>query len=61
MLLQDDLTRGTLRSSALPVSLQVLVALRFYATGSFQQTVADTVAISKSTVCRCIKDVSSPH
>ncbi|XP_065941636.1 putative nuclease HARBI1 [Magallana gigas] len=35
-----DLRRPTLRSRPLPVSLQVMVALRFYATGSFQAILA---------------------
>ena len=33
---QRDLQRSTMRSHAFPVSLQVMIALRFFATGSFQ-------------------------
>jgi len=37
---------------------QLLVALRFYATGSFQLVVGDTFAISKSTVCHTVHRVT---
>ena len=54
--LNADLERPTLRSSPLPVLLQVCVALRFLATGSFLITVGDTVgSVSKSTVSRVVK------
>lgn len=38
--------------------LQLLIALRYYATGSFQAVVGDTANISKATVCRIIDRVS---
>ena len=38
---------------------QVLVALRFYATGSFFQVVGDTVGVDKSTVSRTVERVST--
>ncbi|XP_071139762.1 putative nuclease HARBI1 [Mytilus edulis] len=38
---------------------QVLIALRYYATGSFMQVVGDTVGVDKSTVSRCITRVST--
>ena len=54
--LYAGLERPTLRSSPLPVLLQVRVALRFLATGSFLITVGDTVrSVSKSTVSRVVK------
>ena len=37
---------------------QLLVALRFYATGSFQLVVADLIGVHKSTVCRTVHKVS---
>jgi len=37
---------------------QLLVALRFYATGSFQLVVGDTFAVSKSTVCQTVHRVT---
>ena len=36
----------------------MLIALRFYATGSFQVVVGDLMNISQSSVCRVIKNVS---
>ena len=40
-LLQEDLERPTNRSHALPVSLQILIALRYFGTGTFQKVIAD--------------------
>jgi len=37
---------------------QLLTALRFYATGTFQLVVGDTFAVHKSTVCRIVHRVS---
>ena len=47
-----------MRSHAFPVSLQIMVALRFYATGSFQQVNADVHNISKGSVSNITKDVT---
>ncbi|RZC35080.1 DDE Tnp 4 and/or Plant tran domain containing protein, partial [Asbolus verrucosus] len=38
---------------------QILVALRFYAIGAFQQLVGDHIKIHNSTVCRIIRKVTS--
>jgi len=38
---------------------QLLIALRFYATGSFQIVVSDLFKVDKSTVCRCLQRVTS--
>jgi len=38
---------------------QLLIALRFYATGTFQLVVADTVAVHKSTVCHILRHVTA--
>ena len=37
---------------------QVLVALRFYTSGSFLQVVGDTVGVDKSTISRVVAKVS---
>ena len=57
--LREDLERQTSRNHALSPTVQVLVALRFFASGSFLQVIGDTVGLPKSTVCRIIRDVSS--
>ncbi|CAN7950423.1 unnamed protein product, partial [Ixodes hexagonus] len=50
---QDDL-----RNCPLSPMNQVLVALRFYATGTFQVVLGDLWGVHKSTVCRAIKRVT---
>ena len=57
-LLRDDLERATARNHALSTTVQVLVALRFFASGSFLQVIGDTIGLSKSTVSRIIANVS---
>ena len=56
-ILKDDLQRQTRRNHALSPTLQVLVALRFFASGSFLQIIGDTVGLPKSTVSRIVTDV----
>ena len=46
------------RNQCLTPMNQLLVALIFYATGSFQLVVGDTFAISKSTVCHTVHRVT---
>jgi hypothetical protein len=48
----------TLRSQALTVHEQVLIALRYYATGSMQLVVADTGSISQPSVSRALSAVT---
>jgi hypothetical protein len=55
---QNDLQRPTMRAHAFPVSLQIMVTLWFYATGSFQQVNADVHNISKGSVSNITKDVT---
>jgi len=55
---QHELQRPTMRSHAFPVSLQVMVALRFYATGSFQLVNADVHRLSRSSVSNITRDVT---
>ena len=57
-LLRDDLERDTSRNHALSTIVQVLVALRFFASGSFLQVIGDTLGLSKSSVSRIIGQVS---
>lgn len=58
-LLKPDLERPTSRSHALLVSTQVLTALRFYATGSFQRVDGDVHGISQASVSRIVANVSA--
>ena len=53
-LLEQRLTHPTRRNKALPSTLQLLAALRFLASGSFEEVVGDTVKVHKSTISRCI-------
>lgn len=57
-LLAVDLQHDTDRNGALSPSLQVCVALRYFATGSFQNLVGDSVQVHKSTVCRTVRAVA---
>ena len=57
-LVAGDISRNTRRNHALPPLLQVLIALRFYASGSFLQVIGDTFGVDKSTVSQAITDVS---
>jgi len=56
-LLAADLERSTTRSNALSVSTQVLVALCYFATGSFQRVARDLHDVSLSSVSRCVTGV----
>ena len=52
-------SRNTRRNHSLPPLHQVLIALRFYISGSFLQVIGDTFAsVDKSTVSRVITDMS---
>ncbi|XP_071177464.1 putative nuclease HARBI1 [Mytilus edulis] len=57
-MLTDDLEPKTMRSHSVPASLQVLTALRYYATGSFQQVVGDLVGLSQPTISRIVTKTS---
>lgn len=58
-LLRNDLLRNTKRNHSLDPHLQVLIALRFFASGSFLQVIGDTFGVDKSTVSRVVIDVST--
>ena len=53
-LLRNDIQLSTRRDHALSVETQLLIALRFFACGSFQQVVGNSVGVDKSTLCRVI-------
>ena len=56
--LDPYLRRRTRRSYALPTSTQVLVALRFYASGTFQNVLASTAGMTQASVSRTITRVT---
>ncbi|KAK5639585.1 hypothetical protein RI129_012077 [Pyrocoelia pectoralis] len=50
--------RESNRGLPIPPIIKLCMALRFYATGSYQRTVGDLMAISQSSACRIINEVS---
>ncbi|KAK0140937.1 putative nuclease HARBI1 [Merluccius polli] len=58
-IVRPHLERVTLRSHALTVEEQVLIALRFYASGSFFEVIGDGLAVRKSAVGHVVHSVSS--
>jgi hypothetical protein len=58
-LLHEDLVRDTQRGHALEPQQQVLIALRFFASGSFLQVVGDSLGLDKSTVSRTSRTSSA--
>lgn len=54
----QNLTPPTSRNHSIDARTQLLVALRYYATGSFQMTIGDTFNLNKSTVCRIVRRVT---
>jgi len=58
-LLNEKLRRPTTRSCALPVETQILAALQFYATGSFQWVVGRSCDLSQSSVSIAVTDVTN--
>uniref|UniRef100_A0AAY5LA12 Putative nuclease HARBI1 n=1 Tax=Esox lucius TaxID=8010 RepID=A0AAY5LA12_ESOLU len=57
-LLRPKLQHRTQRSHGLSVEDQILIALRFYACGTFYQVVGDYMGVVKSAVCDVVRDVS---
>ena len=56
---REDLTKDPFgRGNPVPLNIRVLLALRFYATGSFQGVVGDTFGYPQGTVSRIIAEVS---
>ncbi len=58
-LVRDRLEHLTARNSMVPELLQVLVALRYYATGSHLRVIGDTFGIHISTTSRIVQNVTS--
>ncbi|CAC5394665.1 HARBI1 [Mytilus coruscus] len=56
--LRGELERSTSKKAALSVERQVMIALRFYGSGSQTQVVGDTMGYDKSTVSRVVSDVT---
>ncbi|CAC5398513.1 HARBI1 [Mytilus coruscus] len=57
-LMRADLERGTNKETELSVEQQILIALRFYGSGSQLQVVGDTMGFDKSIVSRVIDHVT---
>jgi len=57
-LMTDDLQRPSARAYALPVDTQVLAALQFYATGSFQWLIGRSCRLSQSSVSAAVSNVT---
>lgn len=56
--LKPFIERKTLRNKAIPPHLQVLVALRFFASGSFQNVTGDVINISQASVSRIVYSIT---
>lgn len=59
IMLHDDLERHTRRSHALTVESQVITALQFYSSGSFQWMVGRSSGMSQSSVSRSVENVTN--
>ncbi|KAM7365277.1 hypothetical protein PAMP_016220 [Pampus punctatissimus] len=57
-LLRESLCRRTQRSRAISPEVQVLAALGFYTSGSFQTSMGDTIGISQASMSRCVSNVT---
>ena len=57
-LLEEDLLRVTGRTQSLSVETQILIALRYYATGGFLELIGEGFGVNKGTVSRVVRDVS---
>lgn len=54
----ENLERSTSRSNAVPVDTQVLAALQFFASGSFQWMIGRSCGLSQASVSLCIDAVT---
>ncbi|KAJ8911563.1 hypothetical protein NQ315_007944 [Exocentrus adspersus] len=57
-LIEDNIPIISYRGNTLSIMEQILISLRFYATGSFQILIGDDCNIHKTTVCRVVKKVT---
>ena len=55
----QELEFPTRRLGSLSAGMQIMIALRFFATGSFQEVIGDVFGVSRMTVHRCIVRVSA--
>ena len=58
-LIELQLCRPTLRSHAIPVDIQVKLALRYLASGSSMRVIGDTIKYHISSFSRAVRDVSN--
>ena len=58
-LLGPDLRRRTNRNQSLTTLERIILALRFFATGSMQQVVGDTIRVSQPSASRSMAAVSA--
>uniref|UniRef100_A0A8C5QMX2 Putative nuclease HARBI1 n=1 Tax=Leptobrachium leishanense TaxID=445787 RepID=A0A8C5QMX2_9ANUR len=57
-LLGSSLSRPTQRSRAISPETQIMAALGFYTSGSFQTRMGDTIGISQASMSRCVTNVT---
>ncbi|XP_059911618.1 putative nuclease HARBI1 [Gadus macrocephalus] len=57
-LLRGVLCRRTQRSRAISPEVQILAALGFYTSGSFQTSMGDAIGISQASMSRCVTNVT---
>lgn len=57
-LLGGSLSRPTLRSRAISPETQIMAALGFYTSGSFQTRMGDSIGISQASMSRCVSNVT---
>lgn len=58
-LLREGLSRRTQRSRAISPEVQILAALGFYTSGSYQTSMGDTIGISQASMSRCVSNVTN--
>ena len=58
-LIRDDLDPKTQRNHAIPGLLQLFCALRYYASGTLQHVIGDSIGIQRSSVSRIITRVTN--
>lgn len=56
--IEDSIKPATKRGGSIQPKTQLLLTLRFYATGCMQKSVAESTGVSTSSACRIIKRVS---
>ncbi|MBN3303744.1 putative nuclease HARBI1 [Amia ocellicauda] len=57
-MLGETLSRPTQRSRAISPDVQILAALGFYTSGSFQTRMGDAIGISQASMSRCVTNVT---